>query len=133
MKKNKGNTLTFVLVVLIVVSILSMAIVYAVAYSSNAKLKKSNENFKLVTLENEAYNALNYYLEVVDDNKIQKVIEAKPFSEEIKEKLEINTIDNGKLNFMIRFINEKEGFYVEFEIQDNKYIIKKWGMKEWMK
>jgi len=125
-KGSSGNTLTLVLVILIVVSILSMAIVYAVAYSSNAKLKSSSANFKMVTLENEAYLILNKYIE---NQNLDEIVANPPFSANFKELLEAKKLSDN--SFMIRFKTDSEGFLIEFDMLGNGYEIKKWGMTQW--
>ena len=70
MKKHlqAGNTLTIVMLCLIVVTILTFSAMYSISYTTSYRLKKSSENFKTIMLENQCYEVLNSFIESYDKN-----------------------------------------------------------------
>lgn len=128
--KNKGNTLIMVVAVLIIISILSLAIIYAVSYSSSTKLQKSNENFRTVIFENEAYKIMEAYIESETTPQIEDVKNKLTFKDELDIKQDSKS---GNYCYYLRFKDETACFLFEFSFDTNTKETKiiRWGMTTW--
>lgn len=147
--KNKlkaGNTLSFVLILLIVVSIISMALVYSISYTTRTRLNKSHDNYEIIILQNNGYEVLNLYIKDLKDNSSLTI---KNFSDNFTEKhsdflekseykIEFEDVEDSKLiRFKIGKTNDDDALLVEakYEYNDSNkitgYKLKKWGMTKW--
>ena len=95
--KNKlkaGNTLSFVLILLIIVSIISMALVYSISYTTRTRLDKSHKNYETIILQNKGYEVLNLYIEDLNStngtlvNNKKKSINLQPWKKNLQISLE---------------------------------------------
>lgn len=131
MKKNKqaGNTLTIVLICLMIITILSMSGIYSIAYTSTYKLNKSKENFNNILTENAAYELINEAVIFYNENK---TLENFNYTSIDKYVVTDFIYLNNSLEFKIRNETSKNALFinVNFKIIENKitnYEIKKWG------
>lgn len=143
MKKNhqSGNTLTIVLICLVVITILSLSTVYAVSYTTTYRLKKSQENFNKIMLENKSYETLNAFVQNYNQNQSLED-ELWRFKEEYyfndSYTIQILDITLDTMTFQIRYLENQNCILVEskFILNDKneiqEYKIMKWGMTTWI-
>ncbi len=147
--KNKlkaGNTLSFVLILLIVVSIISMALVYSISYTTRTRLNKSHDNYEIIILQNNGYEVLNLYIKDLEDNSSLTIknfsdnftIKHSDFLEKSEYKIEFEDVnDSNSIRFKIGKTNDDDALLVEakYEYNESKkitgYKLKKWGMTKW--
>lgn len=139
-KKCAGNTLSIVLVVIIVFSILSIAIIFSLGYTTSYRRKEVNENIQTIILENRGYEVLNTFASQYDDsNALGQELEQFTTTYTVEAEYEISFLEitADTITFKLRFINEKDALQVtsKFNIDsDNKlinYTITKWGITLW--
>lgn len=149
--KNKlkaGNTLSFVLILLIIVSIISMALVYSISYTTRTRLDKSHKNYETIILQNKGYEVLNLYIEDLNESsslnmdtyKETFVATYKEFLEDDKYQIKFEEAEGAfTMRFKIGYTDDEDALLVEATYEyssDNTKIIgyqlKKWGMTKWI-
>lgn len=128
-KAQAGNTLTMVIVCLVIVSIMALASIYAVSYLSTARSKAANKNYDDLILENLAYEVINLKLE---NNSFGEEDLKNAFLDKFKDanvELVILELDNNNLNFKIRYQDATSGLFVKVVL--DSYTIKGWGTASW--
>ena len=143
MKKNhqSGNTLTIVLICLVVITILSLSTVYAVSYTTTYRLKKSQENFDRIMLENKSYETLNAFVQNYNqtqslENELLRFKEEYHLDDPYTIQILETTLDT--MTFQIRYQEKQNCILVEsqFIVNDEnaiqEYKITKWGMTTWI-
>lgn len=142
MKKHlqAGNTLTIVMLCLIVVTILTFSAMYSISYTTSYRLKKSSENFETIMLENQCYEVLNSFIESYDKNNglESELISFKDnFQTEKPYTINIYQVTANSISFKLRYENDRNCFMVESRYildSDNnilRYEILKWGTTIW--
>lgn len=143
MKKNhqSGNTLTIVLICLVIITILSLSTVYAVSYTTTYRLKKSQENFNRIMLENKSYEALNAFVQNYNqtqslEEELLRFKDEYHFDDSYTIQILETTLDT--MTFQIRYQENQNCIFVEsrFIVDDEnaiqEYKIMKWGMTTWI-
>lgn len=143
MKKNhqSGNTLTIVLICLVVITILSLSTVYAISYTTTYRLKKSQENFDRIMLENKSYETLNAFVQNYNqtqslENELLRFKEEYYLDDSYTIQILETTLDT--MTFQIRYQENQNCILVEsqFIVNDEnairEYKITKWGMTTWI-
>lgn len=59
MNNKKGGTLVFTIIIIVVLSIISMSIITSIYVQARIKMKKLDESYEKIQLENEMYNVIN--------------------------------------------------------------------------
>lgn len=146
-KMKAGNTLSFVLILLIIVSIISMALVYSISYTTQTRLDKSHANYDNIILQNKGYEVLNFYIDEINTSSSTLTLDTytatfmtsyQTFLEDGKYriKFESTPVDN-TIKFKIGRSDDEDALLVEalyLYKSDNtilKYELKKWGMTKW--
>lgn len=149
--KNKlkaGNTLSFVLILLIIVSIISMALVYSISYTTRTRLDKSHKNYETIILQNKGYEVLNLYIEDLNTNASLSIDVYKEtfgathddFLENDKYQIKFeDTEDSSTIRFKIGYTDDEDALLVEATYEYSSvnikiigYKLKKWGMTKWI-
>lgn len=139
-KGKAGNTLSFVLILLIIVSIISMAIVYSVSYTTTYRLNKSRDNYRDIILQNICYEIFNTYAMSnvsIEEFKETFIEKHGDILENGKYKLEFYDTTIDTLGFKISRASETtECILIEasFQRSDSKvisYELKRKGITKW--
>ncbi len=139
-KKNAGNTLTIVLICLVVITILSLSLVYSVSYTTTSRLNESRENFNMVLLENKGYVVLNDIVKahLVENNfsdELSSIKDSYTLSDPYA--IKILNVTSDSISFKLRYKESDKALLVESkfvltpENNINEYQIIKWGITSW--
>lgn len=143
-KNNSGNTLIIVLVILLIVAIISMGVMFSVAYTSNYRMNRSIDSINYVTMENKMYDGFNTTITNSNNDVKEKLTSYFTFTPESEWEI-IYTFDNNinepssnELVFEFSIHKKNNDLCLEGKVTftinggaNNTYEVKKWGESKW--
>ncbi|MGM9900142.1 MAG: hypothetical protein ACI32E_06170 [Bacilli bacterium] len=120
MNNQKGGTLVFTIIIIVVLSIISMSIITSTYVRTRTIIAKLDESYEKLQLENEMYNSINLCIGKSED-QIELIL--KDYKKDNLE-ITINKFENNVLEFNIQIKDSStiRKCVVEFSLDEN-YII----------
>lgn len=120
MNNQKGGTLVFTIIIIVVLSIISMSIITSTYARTRIIMKKLDESYEKLQLENEMYNTINLCIGKSED-QIELLL--KDYKKD-NLSITINKFENNELDFNIQIKDSIaiRKCMVKFSIDEN-YII----------